>query len=88
MDVLFLDYPCEQQWGPRKFYKQIPIALIDTGQMNFTEELRAAISQRVGYIKILEDGAGDWNFDQDHFKLALDRLIVAANTSYLDEFMK
>ena len=88
VDVLFLDYPMQTTMGSA-LQTDLPIALIDTGQMNFTEELRAAISQRVGYIKILEDGAGDWNFDQDHFKLALDQAIVAApNTSYLDEFMK
>ena len=86
-NALLIDYPMQTTMGVA-LKRDVPIALLDTGQIRLSQKLRTAMSQRVGYVKILEDGAGDWRFERDHLKIALDAAISgASDTSFVEEFM-
>mgnify|MGYP001369376096 CR=1 FL=1 len=87
-DALLLDYPMQTTMGAA-LQTNLPIALIDTGQICLSEKLCAAMSKRIGYAKLLEDGDGGWHFEKDHIRSTLDAaLLVAADTSFAHEFMQ
>lgn len=88
VDALLLDHPMQTTMGVA-LQTNLPIALIDTGQIYLSKKLCTAMSKRIGYVKLLEDGAGGWHFEKDQIKSALDAaLLAAADTSFTHEFMQ
>ena len=61
VDALLIDYPLQTTLGAA-LKRDLPIAIMDTGQIKLSDPFCAAMSYGLGYVKVLEDGAGDWIF--------------------------
>ena len=87
VDALLIDYPLQTTLGAA-LKRDLPIAIMDTGQIKLSDPFCAAMSRRLGYVKVLEDGAGDWIFEPDHLQLAIKSAHSgASDTSFMQDFM-
>ena len=87
VDALLIDYPLQTTLGAA-LSRGLPIAILDTGQIRISDPFRDAISRRLGYVKVLEDGAGDWIFERDQLQGAINSAHTgASDTSFMQDFM-
>ena len=87
VDALLIDYPLQTTLGVA-LNSDLPVAILDTGQIRISDPLREAMCRRLGYEKVLEDGAGDWIFAFEQLQRAIKFAQAnAADTTFMQDFM-
>ena len=87
VDALLIDYPLQTTLGVA-LHRDLPVAILDTGQIRMSNSLQEAMCHRLGYEKVLEDGAGDWIFDFEQLRRAIKSAQAnVVDTTFLQDFM-